>query len=89
MKTRMKGKLNIEEFLDNLEFTSFLDLIKDEIKEKNKNLNKEAKKDIKEIKTNIENIYINNFVTIANFLQSYAKEINIFISNIYLLYMSK
>ena len=77
MKTRMKGKLNIEEFLDNLEFTSFLDLIKDEIKEKNKNLNKEAKKDIKEIKTNIENIYINNFVTIANFLQSYAKEINI------------
>ena len=76
MKTRMKGKLNMDYLNENLEFTSFMDLIKNEIKEKNKNL-VNAEKNLKEMKMNIENIYINNFLSIVIFLQSYSKEINI------------
>ena len=67
MKTRLNGKLNMNEFENKIEFTSFMDLIKIE----------EPKENLNEINKNIEDSYINNFLTIINFLQSYSKEINI------------
>ena len=75
LKTRMNGKLSMEKVSENMKITNFVDLIDEEIKEKNKN----------NINTGDE--YINAFLSIVNFLQSYAKEIKIILTIYYFLFM--
>ena len=76
LKTRKNGILSIEEVSKNMEITSFIDLIEEEMNKfieiNRKKINEDDEEDLYH-----ENIYINNFISIVNFIQSYSKEIGI------------
>ena len=95
IKTRLNDNLNID-FIeqDKIELKpSFLDIIKEEENKKNKNLEKKEIEIEKEneiinenkIKVNNNSIYLNQFVSIINFLQSYSKEIYMILEMYYFL----
>ena len=92
IKTRLNGNLNID-FIehDKIELKhSFLDILKEEENKENKNLEKEREREneiINEniIKVNNNSIYLNQFASIINFLQSYSKEIYMILEMYYFL----
>ena len=85
LKTRFNDKLSIEELINNMEFSKFFDIIEEEIREKIKNLDN-INNEEKEIDICKENIYINKFLSIIIFLQSYAKEISLILEIYYFLF---
>ena len=75
LRSRINNNLNLL-FIENKKinlYPSFIDVIKEEIKSKNENENEEKDEENKIS----DNIYIDKFVSIINFLQSYSKEIHI------------
>ena len=83
--TRKNDILSMEELDNNIEFSSFIEIIEEEIKEKNKNIinNEEELIDVEKTK---ENVYINKFLSIIIFLQSYAKDISLILEIYYFLF---
>ena len=75
LKTRINDKLNMEAFNSNIDFSSFIDIIEKEIKEKIENIINDGNNN-NEINIINENTYINKFLSIVIFLQSYAKDIS-------------
>ena len=84
MKTRINNKLGIDDIDKNLDISSFIDLIENEIDEKVKDEINEDDEEIKN-KSDKQNIFINHFLSIIIFMQSYSKEIYLIMDIYYFL----